>query len=205
MQRGEKVMLSFLKAYWYLIFVAGSSLISLVRVIMNKRKKAKEENEEYQKKLKNEALNEALRNNIAHHNAFQQIKQATPIDNADSGAQQEKMRQGLFLMRVTMASDGSSYVVSLQERVTLGSAAGQNDIVLQGETIAPRQCEYFMYQGHAFVRNLCPENPVIVRRKKNQASVDGRGIQLLTGDELLIGGYRLQIAFMDYVGNTILG
>lgn len=198
-------MLSFLKTYWYLIFVAVSSLISLVRVILNKRKKAKEENEEYQKKLKNEALNEALKNSIAHHNAFSKEKQATPIGGTNSNEQQENMRQGLLLMRVMLMSDGSSYVVSLQERVSLGSAAGQNDIVLQGETVAPHQCEYFMYQGHVFVRNLSPGNPVILRRKKNQASVDERGIQILTGDEMIIGGYRIQITFMDYVGNTILG
>lgn len=196
---------SFLKENWYFLLFAIVALIITLKIIFQKRKESREREEQYQKKLKDQVLNEALKNSMAKHNSFAQTSQAAPVEQENPNNRQISVEQGLIMMRLVVTGERKeSFVLSPKDGILLGRAKN-NNIVLSNEFVANHQCEIFMYQGHTYVRNLCLDNQIILRRKSQQTLVGKNGVQLQTGDQLMIGYYGIQVAFTDYVGKEIQG
>ena len=80
-------MLDIIKEKWY--FAVAAALLLLVIVIVNRYlKKHREKKEQYQKRLKEQALSEALKNSRGRKNVFVQNNQAAPIEMENSGNRQ---------------------------------------------------------------------------------------------------------------------
>lgn len=199
-------MLRLFKENWYLIPIAILILAGFFFFIHRHRKAAREKKERDERQLKDQVLNEALRNNMARHNAFGQSGQAGPMEREAVGGQKETIRQGLFFVHlVVKGKPDKSYVLNLQDPIRLGRAPQGNDIVLEGEQVAPQQCEIFPYQDHIYIRDLASGSPAVLKRKNQQTQVGSAGIRVMTGDRLLVGGIQMQISLIDYVGNEIEG
>lgn len=197
-------MMGLLKEYWYAA-AAGAVLLFAAALLANRIvKNKKREKEQFEKRMKDQVLNEALKNNLGRRNAFKEPDHAVPLEGTPGGA--GSARAGQAVMKLTVAgSRAASYVVNPEEHVLLGSAEGMNDIILKDERIAQQHCDFFSYKGHVYVRNLNPAYPMALRRGGNQAMVGEQGVRVLTGDQVLMGSHRVEITLMDYVGTVIEG
>ena len=80
-----------------------------------------------------------------------------------------------------------------------------NEIVLDSENIARQQCDIFLYNDQVYIKNMVPTVPVILRRGSSQMTLANQAVRILTGDWIQIGGSRITVSIMDYIGNTIQG
>lgn len=197
-------MLQKIQEHWYFA-AAGAAVVVLLLLFHKWKSQQKKKKEQYEKRMKDQALNEALKNNFGRRNAFRQSQSATPLEQQDV-EKTENDSQGLIVMKLqVLGKDKKSYVVSPEEHVLLGSTEGMNDVVLNDKNIAPQQCDIFLHKEHVYVRNLNLERRMVLTRKGGQMELGEQGVQVLTGDILYMGNSRIQITLMDYMGNTIAG
>lgn len=209
-------MIQMVKDNWYLVAVGAALVLVTALLVSRLIQKRKQEKKEYIQRMKDQALNEALKNNLGRRNAFKKPEQAVPLESSDENAGREKGRTGQILMKLTVTgrpetkisvtgARTENYVVNPEEHVLIGSAVGMNDIILNDKGIAQQHCDFFSYKSHVYVRNLNPACPMMLSRKSNHTKVGEKGVRVLTGDELSVGSSRIEITLIDYVGNVILG
>ena len=130
-------MLDIIKEKWY--FAVAAALLLLVIVIVNRYlKKHREKKEQYQKRLKEQALSEALKNSRGRKNVFVQNNQAAPIEMENSGNRQETALGGRLVVQISVTGQNSgNYVLNPEEHILIGSAETGNVIVLSGNVVAP--------------------------------------------------------------------
>lgn len=197
------MMLDIIKEKWYFA-VAAVALLAVILIANRYLKKYKEKKEQYQKRLKEQALSEALKNNRGRKNVFAQNNQAAPMEMANPGDRQETVPGGRLVVQLSLAGQKSgNYVLNPEDHILLGSSADGNDIVLPGKDVAPKQCDIFQYKDQVYVKSLDLSFPVELRRKARQTAVADKAIRMLTGDQIRIGVHIIQISLMDYKGNLI--
>ncbi len=199
-------MIQVWKENWY--FAAAGAVLLIVGLLAVNRflKDRKQKKEQYTKRMKDQVLNEALKNNLGRRNAFKKPDQAVPLEEERQQNPEESVRNGQIVMKLTVTgAKTESYVVNPEEHVLLGSADGMNDIILKDRNIAQQQCDIFLYKNSVYVRSLNDGFQMALRRRSSQTPVGGKGIRILTGDQILMGNYRIQVTLMDYVGNVISG
>lgn len=198
-------MLQILKENWYLAVVGAAVFAAALFLVYRQWKSGKEKKQQYEQRMKDQALTEALKNNFGRRNAFRKQEHVTPLEKADERKQQTD-KKGLLVMKLTVLGHGrESYVVNPEEHVLLGRTEGMNDIILNDKNIAPQQSDIFLYKNHIYVRNLECSIPVAVGRKGGRTAVGEQGVRLLTGDIIYMGSSRIQVAIMDYLGNLVEG
>lgn len=79
------------------------------------------------------------------------------------------------------------FVLNPAKRIRIGSDLQDNDISVLSEGVEPHQCEIFAAGGNVYIRNTGVKTRTIIRRKKEQAIADNKGIRLLSGDRILLG------------------
>lgn len=199
-------MLQILKENWYLIVAGAAVFAAALFLIYRKWKAGKEKKQQYEQRMKDQALTEALKNNFGRRNAFRKQESVMPLEKADSLKNEQTDNKGLLVMKLTvLGHDRESYVVNPEEHVLLGRTEGMNDIILNDKNIAPQQSDIFLYKNHIYVRNLEYSFPVAVGRKGGRTAVGEQGVRLLTGDIIYMGSSRIQVAIMDYLGNPVEG
>ncbi len=189
-----------------MLYVILAAVVVLLLIVGNVwRSKRKEKKKQYDQKLKEEALSESLKNERKRRNGFGDDHQAQSVDQVIR--QERLVERNQVIVRLTVSgSQNADYVLSPEKHIFIGKASGRNEIVLDGNGIADRQCEIFLHNnGQVYVQNLYPSYPVVLRRKSSQKMLDGQAICVITGDRIQIGNYKISVTMMDYVGNTIRG
>ena len=196
-------MIQYLKDKWYLI-LAAVILVAVFIVVQYIMKKRKIKREQYEQRLKDQVLSEALKNSRTSKNVFVTGTQAAPLDIENVPGRTEGARGGKIVVQLAVSGEKTElYVVKPEEHVLLGSAPGMNKIVLPATNVAQQQCDVFLHHEYVYVKNLNLNFPMALRRKKQQAPVGEKGIRIVTGDVMLIGPYQVQVTLMDYEGNIV--
>lgn len=89
------------------------------------------------------------------------------------------------------------FVLNPAKVIRIGSDLKDNDISVLAEAVSPHQCEIFAAGGKVYIRNTGEGTRTIIRRKKQQAIADNKGIRLLTGDRILLGTVSYDITITD--------
>lgn len=196
-------MIQFLKERWYYVAAAAVLLILFV-LISHYLKKWKEKRTQYRTLLKDQALNEALKNSRSRKNVFSENGQAMPMELEQKTKKKETMMGSRTVIQLSvMGAKQQNYMLNPEDHILLGNQEGMNDIVLPGEDMAPQQCEIFLYHEQVYVRNLNPDYMVILQRKKQKTAVVDKAVRLLTGDQMRIGTCHVQVFLMDYKGQLM--
>lgn len=197
-------MLLKIQEYWYLA-AAGATLVVFLLLFYYWRNKKKQKKEAYEQRLKDEALNEALKNSLGKRNEFLKSQAVTPLEQYKK-TKSEPDAKGLIVMKLeVMGKKKQSYVVSPEDHIFLGNEATVNDVILDDRNIAAKQCDIFLYDNHVYIHNLHSQNRMLLIRKGSRMELKEQSVQLITGDNIYVGHHRIQITLMDYMGNTILG
>ena len=187
----------------YGILAAAAVVVVFIVIQMNRSRK-KEERRQYEQNLKDQALTESLRNSRGKKNGFSEDHEAWSMDQViESERLIERNRR---IVRLTVSGrKNSDYILSPEKHILIGKAPGMNEIVLDSENIARQQCDIFLYNDQVYIKNMVPTVPVILRRGSSQMTLANQAVRILTGDWIQIGGSKITVSIMDYIGNTIQG
>lgn len=182
-----------------LIFLAVLLIMAAVAIIKNllrRSEKNKELNRAAEDRLRDENLNNVILNSYAG-NDLKEIY--TPYDVDYSNPNGERVRthhneQGRdiedhIMVQLVERTELSTrkFMLNPAKGIKIGSDVQENDITVMAEGISPHQCEIFSVRDKVYVRDLGQGNRTIIRRKKEQAIVDGNGVRLLSNDTIVLG------------------
>lgn len=182
-----------------LIFLAVLLIMAAVAIIKNllrRSEKNKELNRAAEDRLRDENLNNVILNSYAG-NDLKEIY--TPYDVDYSNPNGERVRthhneqgrdiENHIMVQLVERTELSTrkFMLNPAKGIKIGSDVQENDITVMAEGISPHQCEIFSVRDKVYVRDLGQGNRTIIRRKKEQAIVDGNGVRLLSNDTIVLG------------------
>ena len=104
-------MIQYLKDKWYLI-LAAVILVAVFIVVQNIMKKRKIKREQYEQRLKDQVLSEALKNSRTSKNVFVTGTQAAPLDIETVPGRTEGARGGKIVVQFADSAEKTQlYVV----------------------------------------------------------------------------------------------
>lgn len=199
----------FLKNYRvYLLVLLGlpaltAGIIWLKRMICQ-RQKRKEISRAAEDKLRDENLNHVILNGDVGNGQAKEVYKPYDVDYGNAGGDKKNsgrsVRQDDHIMVQLIEKTELStrkFMMNPVKKIRIGSELQENDIVVLAENISPRQCEIFAVRDKVFIKNLSSESRTILRRKKEQAIVDEKGIRLLSGDTVMLNGVSYDIMIIN--------
>lgn len=170
--------------------------VAIIKNLLRRSEKNKELNRAAEDRLRDENLNNVILNSYAG-NDLKEIY--TPYDVDYSNPNGERVRthhneQGRdiedhIMVQLVERTELSTrkFMLNPAKGIKIGSDVQENDITVMAEGISPHQCEIFSVRDKVYVRDLGQGNRTIIRRKKEQAIVDGNGVRLLSNDTIVLG------------------
>lgn len=182
----------------YVYIIAGvfvlAILIILLRVISKKRAKNKEIQKAISEKIRDDNLNSVILN--SHYTEKEKKNSAMPYEvnyqgnvveqNGNSKHEKSDGNYPIIQLVETTALSSRKFVFTLSEGITIGSE-NDNDIVIINKGVDEKHCSFFAVKKKVFVKNLADRQKTIIRRKNNQAIVDSSGIEVKSGDIIILG------------------
>lgn len=186
-----------------LITIIAAIIVGIIALIKFKRQKSKEKELERiaEDRLRDQALNKALANDLYGNKEIKTNIESLPYEvdyNQSKLANQNKTR-GKMMIQITSCSELSKrkFMIELDRVIKIGKSK-ENDIVIKSQNALPVHCEIFRYQNHAYIRDFSG-NKTLLHRKKQRVYTDEKGLKLKTGDQILIGDTVLEITIIGKV------
>lgn len=173
------------------------------------RKKEKKINEIKTNKLRELALENTLRNKNKQKNK-NEIERSEPYEvdygngNAILNQEMENNSDKKIFLKVIEHSELSSrdYFHLLSDEIFFGRHFHKNQFVINGDSIAERQCKlwYDSESKKVKIKNLVQKNKVVILRKKERMLLTTNSMNLLFGDEILFDKMTYELFFYDSQG-----
>lgn len=194
----------------YILILAAIILllvgIILIKKFMRQKQKNKELMQAAEDKLRDENLNNVILNKHIGSSPLREVHTPYDVDYSNSGGEGHKNHSDnskrknshimLQLIEKTKLST-RKFMLNPIKTIRIGSDLQDNDITVLAEGVSPHQCEIFSVGDKIFIRNLSGGNQTILKRKKEQAIVDEKGLRLLSDDKIFVGSVVYEITIKD--------
>lgn len=179
-------MLRFFQSHLYLIFIPILLLIIGLFFLARRQKARREWEDMSQRKHRDKALNEALRNPRLRQNSNQPDR-PLEISWTDKACKEKKIKPASPMAELVLLSEYShrKYVYRLDQSIRIGSGT-DNHMELHWDGVAPQHCEIFLNQQKPCVRSLSGAETWL-KRGKASAPVGADGVYLHSGDHIRLG------------------
>lgn len=184
-----------------------TALFRLVKKILDEKRRRRELEQATADKIRDENLNNVILNQNMGSRRPKEVHIPYDVDygspkrenHITAGAQDSGDEGGNTMVRLVERTELSvrKFLLNPSKVIRIGSDIQKNDIVVLAEDVAPRQCEIFSAKNKVYIRNLAPGNGTVVKRKKEKAIVDERGIRLLSDDTVILGRVSYDITIVD--------
>lgn len=182
-------------------------LLFLLKKYIRSQEKKKEIAQASADRLRDENLNNIILNSYVETGGHKEIYKPYDVDysSKDKGVGKGKeqnaadTKHGQPMLQLIEKTELSTrkFVLNPAKRIRIGSDLQDNEISVLAQGVAPHHCEIFAAGGSVYIRNTGEKTRTIIRRRKEQAIADGRGIRLQTGDSILVGAVSYGITVMD--------
>lgn len=194
-------LFGFLKYNNNIILVAVTAIliltgIAVLRKFILRKQKNKELSQAAEDKMRDENLNQVILNQHRGGGRFKEVQKPYDVDysrpnvtggkdNADFPA----VGAGKVMVQMVEKTELSTrkFMMNPIKPIRVGSDLQDNDINVLAEGISAHQFEIFAVRDKVYVRNLSSENRTVLKRKREQAIVDEKGIRMLSGDTVFAG------------------
>ncbi len=167
----------------------------LVGILLGRRKRRKNEEDMIQRKRRDEALSEALRNPLVRP-ARNSGEDAMEITWDEKAVSRDKGKSALMAELVELSGYSKrKYIFRVDEPIRIGSAP-ENRLSLPREGVAKVHCEIFMKGREACVRSA-PKAKTLLKRGGTSALVGTEGVYLKNGDHLQVGVADIQFRLFN--------
>lgn len=196
----------------FLILAAAGVLILFtyfLKKYMKYRGKKKEIAIAAADRMRDENLNHVILNGCADKKSKKEVYMPYDVDYGSqdkSGRKRDSLvdtsfakRHGQLMLQLIEKTELSTrkFVLNPAKGIQIGSDMQDNDISVVSEGVSPHQCEIFLAGGNVYVRNADKGNRTLIKRKKERAIVDDKGIRLLSGDSILLGNVSYDITIIE--------
>lgn len=190
----------------FVILIVIIAVIMLLKKTIRKKQKNKELSQAAEDKIRDENLNQVILNQHTDGSRFKEVHKPYDVDYSNVNSENSKKTVDLVqtgeshvMVQLVEKTELSTrkFMMNPAKAVRVGSNLQDNDITVLADGVSPHQFEIFEIRNKVFVRNLGSENRTIIRRKKEQAIVDDKGIRLLSGDSILLGHVTYDITIID--------
>lgn len=178
-------------------------IIFFLKKYMKHREKKKEIALAAADRVRDENLNNIILNSHADRGSNREVYKPYDVDysSKEKGSSTEVSvgRQGQPMIQLIEKTELSTrkFVLNPAKKIRIGSDLQDNDISVLSEGVSPHQCEIFAAGGNVYIRNTGEYTKTIIKRKKQQAIADNKGIRLLSGDRILLGAVSYDITITD--------
>ncbi len=197
----EKTMVTdYLTLRTILIFLAAVSVPLLLRFLIRLLKRNSREKELRQKaqdRQREETLDLVLLNPQQGQAAAGSVPYEVDYAGNDKGMDVSGRRTSdQIMVQLTEHNELSrrKHMMSLEKNIRIGSDGEGNSIVVGG--VGSCQCELFRYRSDAYIRDVGAQRMTILQRKKQKVYVERNGIQLRTGDRVILGNVFFDITII---------
>lgn len=185
-----------------LLLAAG---IVLLKEMIRRNQKKRELSQAAEDKLRDENLNHVILNSDIGKEQLKEVYKPYDVDysnpNTDKKVSGRNIQKGENHVMVQLIErtelSTRKFMMNPIKGIHIGSDSQSNDIAVPAEKISPCQCEIFSVRDKVFIKNLSSDNRTIIRRKKEQAIVDEKGIRLLSGDVVILGAVSYDITILN--------
>lgn len=188
------------------IVAAVMAGIVVFRKLFMKKQKEKELSQAAEDKMRDENLNQVILNQHRGGERFREVHRPYDVDysrpNSAGGrgsADFPMGGEGNIMVQMIERTELSTrkFMMNPVKPIRVGSDLQDNDINVLAEGISAHQFEIFAVRDKVFVKNVSSENRTILRRKKEQAIVDEKGIRMLSGDVIFAGHVSYDITIVQ--------
>ena len=180
--------------------------ITLIKKIVKQKQKNKELRQAAEDKLRDENLNNVILNNHTGSNRRREANMPYDVDYSNSGGENNKKlsdnskrKDSHIMLQLIEKTELSTrkFMLNPIKKIRIGSDLQDNDITVLSEGVSLHQCEIFSVGDKIFIRNLSGGNQTILKRKKEQAIVDEKGLRLLSNDKIILGSVVYEVTIKD--------
>ena len=188
------------------ILIACFIAVSLIKKMIKRNQKRKEIRHATEDRVRDENLNNIILNNHGNAKDNKEIYKPYDVDyrNGEQGKGSKSALDSIIESQQIMIQliektelSTRKFVLNPSKRIRIGSDLQSNDISVMADGISPHQCEIFAAGNKVFIRNTGEQYKTIIRRKKEQAFVDNKGIRLLSGDKIILGKVTYDVTVID--------
>lgn len=184
-----------------MLIIAGIIILVIILGKMRaKQAKEKELKMIAEDKLRDEALNQALANDLCEGSAMNATIETLPyeVDYHQGQRESSNLKEEKIMLQITACSKLSKrkFMIELRDRVKIGKAK-ENPIVVKGQNVLPVQCEIFDYRHDVYVRDYSERGTLLIR-KRQQVAIGHKGIRMKTGDKLIIENTTLEVTILGH-------
>ena len=180
--------------------------IILIRKIVRKKQKNKELRQAAEDKLRDENLNNVILNSHVGSKRLREVHIPYDVDYSNSGGEgnknlldNDKRKDNPVMLQLIEKTELSTrkFMLNPIKKIRIGSDLQDNDIAVLSEGVSPHQCEIFSVRDKIYIKNLSHENPTILKRKKEKAIVNEKGLRLLSNDRIILGSVVYEVTIKD--------
>lgn len=202
-------LIEFVKNYriifWILILTPVLLFgIGFVKKMIRRNQKKKELARAAEDKIRDENLNSIILNQHLENEDIKEVYKPYDVDystpnresnrNAKDGSEKEESHVMIQLVEKTELST-RKFMLNPVKKIHIGSDLQDNDIAVLAEGVSPRQCEIFSVRNKVYIKDL-GSGKTIIKRKKESAIVDGKGVRLISNDIVILGGVSYDITII---------
>lgn len=195
-----------------LLFIAAALALFLVLFLLKKfiryREKKKEINQAAADRMRDENLNSIILNSHGGAGGNREIYKPYDVDysskdksGSNKGCSQDvaSKKYGGPMLQLVEKTELSTrkFILNPAKQIRIGSDLQDNEISVLAQGVAPHHCEIFAVGGGVYIKNTGDGTRTIIRRKKEQAIADNKGIRLQTGDCIVLGTVVYEITITD--------
>jgi len=181
-----------------LIGILAAALMLLILWWVKKKIKKKSRSREIEQaakdRVRDEKLNQMILNQVGEKakgrsKPYEVNYEYASSQDIDKRNKNQKNIENQIMVQLTENTELSTrkFVLNPKDGIRIGSAMVGNDIVLVNSEMADYQCEIFAVSDKIYIKSLSDIVRTIIKRYKEQAIIDGKGVRLLTGDRIVIG------------------
>ncbi len=180
--------------------------IVLLKRTVKSRQKRKEIQQAAEDRARDENLNNIILNSHCRAGEKKEIYKPYDVDYSNDGqgkndknspfAAPDSHRVMIQLVEKTELST-RKFMLNPEKIIRIGSDLQTNDISVLADGVSSNQCEIFAAAGKVYIRHTGDKNKTIIRRKKEQAFVDEKGIRLLSDDIIILGKVTYDVTITD--------
>lgn len=124
---------------------------------------------------------------------------STNCDTGKKPGEHSKKAESHVMVQLIERTELSTrkFMLNPIKKIHIGSDLRDNDISVLAEGVSAHQCEIFSVGNRVYVKNLSSDNRTIIKRKKNQAIVNEKGVRLLSNDVIILGRVSYDITIKD--------
>lgn len=187
-----------LKTLLGIVIFAGISLvIKLIKLYAKYRTKQKELHQVAADRARDDSLNSYILNSHATNpNKEAYVPYEVDYSNAPHSANSMNsfVNNNATMVQIVEQSKLSKrkFAMNASRGITIGTGP-ENDISFINTGGPEYKCKIFAINNQVFAANMLNSSPVLLKRKRNQAFIDDKGLKLNSNDSVLMGDYSYTI------------